>query len=145
MFMREQITLHIMQSVMTGNSSTFMIQKSNVFVSIFKIVQRIQSNTHFSWIKAVECPPAPYFQKNTPEGESTWDFLSDEPPLFSEVATYTCPEGHVFEIYQDYPNFTINFGLIEPETDTVNLTCEAFADWSPSEVPRCIRKCNDYL
>ena len=86
----------------------------------------------------MECPPAPYFQPDTPEGETTWDPDVDQ-PLYSEIATYTCPEGFVFEIYQDFPNITINFGLIEEETDTVNLTCEAFADWSPNEVPPCIR------
>ena len=106
--------------------------------SILKLLKYQLLFYHHVTYSAVECPPAPYFQPDTPEGETTWDPDVDQ-PLYAEIATYTCPEGFVFEIYQDFPNISINFGLIEDETDTVNLTCAAFADWSPSEVPPCIR------
>ena len=46
----------------------------------------------------------------------------------------------MFEIYQLEPNASINNGLILPETNTLTLTCAAWGEWSPKEVPRCIRK-----
>ena len=87
----------------------------------------------------MQCPPVPTFQPNTVGGESTWDPEIDQ-PIYEAVNQYTCPDGHVFEIYQDFPNASINFGLIEDETGVVNLTCAAFGDWEPSKVPPCIRK-----
>ena len=38
------------------------------------------------------------------------------------------------------PNISINYGLIQPETDKLVASCAAWGDWSPKEIPRCIRK-----
>ena len=70
--------------------------------------------------KAVECPPAPYFQEDTPEGETTWDPENDV-PLYSEVATYFCPEGYVFEIYEDPLNVNQTALAINPEYENYGL------------------------
>ena len=48
--------------------------------------------------------------------------------------------SYVFEIYQSPPNDSVNHGLIVPETNILNLNCAPWGEWSPKEVPRCIRK-----
>ena len=47
---------------------------------------------------------------------------------------------YVFEIYQVQPNASINNGLILPETNKLTATCAAWGEWSPKNVPKCIRK-----
>ena len=73
-------------------------------------------------------------------GESNLDMILGDPPRYQDVAQYSCPEGYVFEIYQDFPNMSVNFGLIEDEQSVINLTCASYGDWLPIEVPPCIRK-----
>lgn len=90
----------------------------------------------------MRCPNAPKYQSGTKVyGLTDWDPTVDE-AIYQAVAQYTCPEGYVFQIYQDDPDpvNATNFGLIEDETSELNVTCAAFADWSPSPVPPCIRK-----
>ena len=94
----------------------------------------------FIFVEAVKCPSAPKYQDGTKVyGLTDWDPTIDE-AIYEAVAQYTCPEGYVFQIYQDDPDPEINFGLIEDETAELNVTCAAFADWTPSPVPPCIRK-----
>ena len=90
-------------------------------------------------ITAVRCTEPPKFNYDDIRGDRIWEEGTDE-PIFEAIATYTCPEGYVFEIYQDTPNFTLNFGLIEDETAVINLTCAAYGEWEPAEIPTCIRK-----
>ena len=92
-------------------------------------------------ITAVRCTEPPKFNYDDIRGDRIWEEGTDE-PIFEAIATYTCPEGYVFEIYQDTPNFTLNFGLIEDETAVINLTCAAYGEWEPAEIPTCIRKKN---
>ena len=63
----------------------------------------------------------------------------NQPYRYQDVIQYSCPEGYVFEIYQDFPNFTINWGLVEDEQSEINLTCASYGDWLPLSVPRCIK------
>ena len=92
----------------------------------------------------MRCPEAPIFKYGTEVFASTeWDPQSDE-PIYQAIAQYTCPEGHVFEIYQEpVPDPDINFGLIEDETSVLNVTCAAHAQWDPNPVPPCIRKLHE--
>ena len=48
--------------------------------------------------------------------------------------------SYVFEIYQTTPNMSINNGLMLPEKNSLTSTCAAWGEWSPKEIPRCIRK-----
>jgi hypothetical protein len=92
----------------------------------------------FCHCEAIECPPVPYFEEG-PIGERIWDKKVDK-PIYEAIAQYSCPEGHVFEIYQESINISINFGLIEDEQSEVNLTCASYGLWLPAEVPLCKRK-----
>ena len=47
---------------------------------------------------------------------------------------------YVFEIYQLEPNASINNGLVLPETSTLTISCAAWGEWRPKQIPRCIRK-----
>jgi hypothetical protein len=49
----------------------------------------------------------------------------------------------VFQIYQDFPNPNINYGLIVNETSTLTGTCAAWGSWDPPSLPPCIRKSFD--
>jgi hypothetical protein len=49
----------------------------------------------------------------------------------------------VFQIYQDFPNPNINYGLIVNETSTLTGTCAAWGSWDPPSLPLCIRKSFD--
>ncbi len=46
----------------------------------------------------------------------------------------------VFQIYQDFPNLTINNGLIVDETSTLTAVCALWGNWDPPQLPLCIRK-----
>ena len=87
----------------------------------------------------MKCPPPPQFEPGSVVG--TWD-LKGEPKesAYKDEVQYSCPEGYVFQIYQDNPNPCINHGLILPETDIVKLKCAAWGDWNPPKVPLCIPK-----
>ncbi len=50
----------------------------------------------------------------------------------------------VFQIYQDFPNPNINYGLIVNETSTLTGTCAAWGSWDPPSLPPCIRKSFDW-
>ena len=62
---------------------------------------------------------------------------------------------YVFDLYQDdsifgdyninlpvgiFVNESANFGRLIPERNSITLTCAAWGNWSPSNVPMCIRK-----
>ena len=53
---------------------------------------------------------------------------------------YVNLKRYVFEIYQVQPNVSINNGLILPETNKLTATCAAWGEWSPKNIPKCIRK-----
>lgn len=114
----------------------------SVFVSITLLPAfEMKKCMYISYIlfTAVRCTEPPKFNYDDIRGDRIWEEGTDE-PIFEAIATYTCPEGYVFEIYQDSPNFTVNFGLIEEETAVINLTCAAYGEWEPAEIPTCIRK-----
>ena len=91
----------------------------------------------------IECPDPPNFLPETVAGEIVYDMVGS-PPSYQDIAQYSCPEGYVFEIYQEYPDPDINFGLIEDEQSVINLTCASYGDWLPVTVPRCIKiNCTD--
>ena len=100
--------------------------------SIFDIISFIS-------FKAVECTSEPKYEKAEVYADTFWDPDSDE-AIFQAVAQHTCPEGYVFQIYQNPLNESVNFGLIEDETDVLNVTCSPTGQWAPVEVPPCIRK-----
>ena len=76
--------------------------------------------------------------KNTVKGQVNLDMVNN-PPMYLDIVEYSCPEGYVFEIYQEYPNMSINYGLVEDEQPVLNLTCASYGDWLPLTVPQCIR------
>ena len=84
------------------------------------------------------CPLPPTFQVLTPIGDSNFDLLND-PPEYMDVAQFTCPEGHAFEVYETIPDENGTYNMI-PDVYVLNLTCAAYADWMPLQVPKCIRK-----
>ena len=51
----------------------------------------------------------------------------------------------MFEIYQDFPNFTINWGLVEDEQSEINLTCASYGDWLPLSVPRYLTNYTNFI
>ena len=51
-----------------------------------------------------------------------------------------CLSRHVFEVYGSPYNASVNWGLRLPESDTLNLICEKWGDWTYPELPKCIRK-----
>ena len=85
----------------------------------------------------MECPVPPQFQLNTVMGTSNEDLVND-PPRYLDVAQYECPEGHVFEVYDEIPDENGTYNFIE-DVQVVNLTCADYADWLPMLVPECIR------
>jgi hypothetical protein len=46
----------------------------------------------------------------------------------------------VFEIYQDFPDPNLNYGLIVNETSAITGVCAAWGQWNPPILPACIRK-----
>ena len=49
---------------------------------------------------------------------------------------------YVFQIYQEHPDPTVNFGLIVNEASILTGECAAWGDWNPPQLPICIRKYN---
>ena len=47
---------------------------------------------------------------------------------------------YVFQIYQDFPDPNLNFGLMTNETSTIVATCALWGDWDPPTLPLCIGK-----
>ena len=86
----------------------------------------------------MKCPEPPSFQRNSPEGTAILDYVSDIPE-YLEYVTYTCPVGHMFEIYQDTPNEHGIYDLIE-DIRSLNLTCADYGNWFPIELPKCRSK-----
>ena len=86
------------------------------------------------------CPCPPWFPKNTVEGTYNWSLISPpkcnteqdvpETKYYGTIIEYICPEGYFFDLPKDEYN----------DTDILILTCESWADWSPSIQPKCIRK-----
>ena len=89
---------------------------------------------------AVKCPKPPTFQVLTPIGETNLELVK-ETPEYLDVAQFSCPEGHVFETYETVPDENGTYNMIE-DVYYLNLTCAAYADWMPLQVPKCIRKNN---
>lgn len=78
------------------------------------------------------------FLKLTPTGEFNLDYISDDGPQYLDVAQFSCPEGHVFEVYDQLPDENGSYP-ITPDVTTVNLTCADYGDWLPLQVPFCIK------
>ena len=85
----------------------------------------------------MKCPLPPWFRG---EIEGDFNYKKDMAREYEEKIEYTCPEGYVFQVYQDKPDPNKNHGLRVPESNKLTLECAAWGDWNPKQVPLCIRK-----